>query len=101
MCQLVGLVDLSMATVSKHLTVLRSAGLVDCRKEGRWVYYRLAEVRPGSAEADGVAMVRRIAEGSRAFAEDRARMDAICGLEPSEVARRLKSGEALCPPSCC
>jgi ArsR family transcriptional regulator len=30
-----------MSTVSKHLSVLRNAGLVDDRKEGLKVYYRL------------------------------------------------------------
>lgn len=35
------LVGSDLSTVSKHLTVLRQAGIVDTRKEGLWVYYRL------------------------------------------------------------
>src|SRR5215510_13253995 len=27
---------------SRHLAYLRKAGLVDCRREGLWIYYRLA-----------------------------------------------------------
>lgn len=42
-CQLIELLGLSPSTVSKHLSILRDAGLLDSRKEGRWVYYRLAE----------------------------------------------------------
>ncbi len=41
-CQLIELMGLSPSTVSKHLSILRDAGLLDSRKEGRWVYYRLA-----------------------------------------------------------
>ena len=41
-CQLIELVGLSPSTVSKHLSILRDAGLVDSRKDGRWVHYRLA-----------------------------------------------------------
>jgi DNA-binding transcriptional ArsR family regulator len=41
-CQLIALLGLAPSTVSKHLSLLRDAGLVDARKEGRWVYYRLA-----------------------------------------------------------
>jgi ArsR family transcriptional regulator, arsenate/arsenite/antimonite-responsive transcriptional repressor len=42
-CQLIELLGLSPSTVSKHLSILRNAGLLDSRKEGRWVYYRLAD----------------------------------------------------------
>jgi|APTNR8051073442_1049403.scaffolds.fasta_scaffold00006_351 ArsR family transcriptional regulator len=44
-CQLIELVGLAPSTVSKHLALLRAAGLVAARKDGRWVHYRLA-VRP-------------------------------------------------------
>ncbi len=100
-CQLVGLLGLSPATVSKHLNLLRGAGLVESSKIGRWVYYRLSEPEAGTPEAGALALVRQLAEHSDAVREDRARMDAICGLDPSEVARRLKAGEAICPPDCC
>jgi ArsR family transcriptional regulator, arsenate/arsenite/antimonite-responsive transcriptional repressor len=42
-CQLIELMGLSPSTVSKHLSILRDAGLLDSRKEGRWVYYRVAD----------------------------------------------------------
>jgi len=40
-CQLIDVLDLSPATVSKHLSILQNAGLIERRKEGRWAYYRL------------------------------------------------------------
>jgi DNA-binding transcriptional ArsR family regulator len=33
----------ALSTVSKHLSILREAGLIEDVKEGRWVEYRLAE----------------------------------------------------------
>lgn len=42
-CQLIELLGLSPSTVSKHLSILRDAGLLDSRKQGRWVYYRPAD----------------------------------------------------------
>ena len=42
-CQITAVLDLAPATVSKHLSVLRSAGLVLQRREGRWIHYRLAD----------------------------------------------------------
>jgi DNA-binding transcriptional ArsR family regulator len=39
--ELTRLVGLDQTTVSKHLAVLRSHGIVDDRREGNVVYYRL------------------------------------------------------------
>lgn len=40
-CELQQLVGSDMSTVSKHLSVLKEAGLVTDEKRGLWVYYRL------------------------------------------------------------
>ena len=44
-CDLVGALDLPQPTVSRHLGVLRRAGLVRSRKEGLWMWYSLAPAR--------------------------------------------------------
>ena len=40
-CEISGLLDLTDSTVSTHMAILKRAGLVESRKDGRWVYYRL------------------------------------------------------------
>ena len=40
---ILGSVGGSQANVSKHLSVLKRAGLVDCRREGLNVFYRIAD----------------------------------------------------------
>jgi len=45
-CQMTALLDLAPSTVSAHLADLKRAGLVSERKEGRWVFHRLAENEP-------------------------------------------------------
>jgi len=42
-CQIVELLSLAPSTISKHVAILKQARLVDCRKEGRWMFYRRAE----------------------------------------------------------
>jgi DNA-binding transcriptional ArsR family regulator len=42
-CQIIELLDLAPSTVSKHMSILRQARLVEGRKDGRWTYYRLAD----------------------------------------------------------
>ena len=40
-CALRDLVGDDISTVSKHLLVLKNAGLVAARREGNWLHYRL------------------------------------------------------------
>jgi ArsR family transcriptional regulator len=47
-CDLNAAFDLTQATISHHLKVLHSAGLLDREKRGVWVYYA---VRPGALAA--------------------------------------------------
>ena len=41
--ELVETLDLPQSRVSRHLAVLRHAGLVQDRREGTWIYYRMAD----------------------------------------------------------
>ncbi len=40
-CELLETVDADFSTVSKHLSVLRQAGIVDVQKRGKQMFYRL------------------------------------------------------------
>ena len=40
-CQIIAVLALSPSTISKHLFLLKSAGLVNDRKEKKWVHYSL------------------------------------------------------------
>jgi len=42
-CQITELFGLAPSTMSKHMSILYQAGLVDSRKEGRWIYFRLPD----------------------------------------------------------
>lgn len=46
-CHLHEALELPQPTVSRHLAYLRKHGLVAGRKEGLWVYYRLAKPKSG------------------------------------------------------
>jgi ArsR family transcriptional regulator, arsenate/arsenite/antimonite-responsive transcriptional repressor len=42
-CELMATLNLPQSTVSRHLAYLRNAGLVEDRRQGVWMFYRLAE----------------------------------------------------------
>jgi DNA-binding transcriptional ArsR family regulator len=41
-CQIIEMLELAPSTTSKHMSILRQAGLVEADKQGRWMHYRLA-----------------------------------------------------------
>lgn len=45
-CHLTDALNLPQSTVSRHLGVLRHAGLVSTRRDGKWMHYQLAEQVP-------------------------------------------------------
>jgi ArsR family transcriptional regulator len=40
-CEMVDALALPQYQISKHLTILKNAGLLQARRQGTWVYYRL------------------------------------------------------------
>lgn len=45
-CEIREILGLSFSTVSKHLSILREAGLIDFEKDGKWVNYRFNQELP-------------------------------------------------------
>jgi len=43
-CHLTAALELPQSTVSRQLGVLRHAGLVQARRDGKWMYYRQGEL---------------------------------------------------------
>jgi DNA-binding transcriptional ArsR family regulator len=87
-CQITEFLGLAMSTVSKHLSILYQAGLVDARKEGRWMYYSLAGKEAPNAAREGVAWVRRSLARSDRIAEDAKRLKKVLAVDVGELCRR-------------
>jgi rhodanese-related sulfurtransferase/predicted transcriptional regulator len=83
---------LSIANTSRHLQVLRGARLVESRKDGLRVYYRLAE-----AEVHEVARAvhrladKRLAEVDRLVTTYLGSRDSLEPVEREELLRRVRS----------
>ena len=87
-CQITELMGLAMSTVSKHLSILYQAGLVNARKEGRWMYYSLPGKGVPTAAREAVAWVRRSLAGNERMAEDARRLKKVLAMDVSELCKR-------------
>ncbi|HBA82702.1 MAG TPA: transcriptional regulator [Verrucomicrobia bacterium] len=88
-CQLIELMGLSPSTVSKHLSILRDAGLLDSRKEGRWVYYRMADQAHFPIIGKKAAPIFQALEKSPAVKADDRHLRAIDKMGVEELCRKL------------
>ncbi len=85
LCQLVELAGLAPSTVSKHMAILRQARLVESRKDGRWVYYRLAGREAPLALRRAIEWVRRSLADDPHVLGDAERLARILKLDPEAL----------------
>jgi len=93
-CQITELLQVAGATTSRHLGILISAGLLESRKEGRWVYYRLNPLNTESAQV--MDMIRSEFEKSGAVLKDLRALEEITACSP-EILCRKQRGKECCP----
>lgn len=101
-CQLVQFMGLADSTVSKHMSILRDAGLVAARKRGRWVYYRQASENTTDLARQIIQLAQQHMLNDRIIAADAARIaeiirnggDKIC--QPESVAAVPMNAEPSC-----
>ena len=57
-CHLQEALGLSQPNVSRHLAVLRAAGIVEDRRDGKWIHYRLLRQQDPDCERQLRALVK-------------------------------------------
>lgn len=88
-CRIIGLLQLAPSTVSKHLTILKQAGLIEGRKAGRWMHYRLPD-HPPSEVWKTLEWVFQSLEDSEQIEADKIRMAEIDGMDIEELTEVYK-----------
>lgn len=85
-CQIVEMLGLAAATVSRHMSILQNARLVRNRKDGRWVYYRLGEPFPELLRE----WLRESLSDSPEINADRALLETIIACAPKVLCKQQK-----------
>jgi len=81
-CQIIAVLGLSPSTVSRHMTLLYQAGLVERRKEGKWHYYRIAAAKATSVIGRAV---RLVLDGAGEDPQVKADLKRCCGVQKKEL----------------
>lgn len=91
-CQFTELLGIAGATVSRHLGVLHNAELVQFRKEGRWIFYRL-----GKGVAYSKPLLDWIQEQSTTCTElqqDHDHLQKIVSSAPEDICRKQRGSSS-------
>lgn len=100
-CQIVAVLELSQSTISKHLFLLKMAGLVKERQEKKWVHYSL----DGSEGAPYARKLLKTLKGwlndDAVIERDRQRETLARELGPSFICERGMTLPARRTAACC
>jgi ArsR family transcriptional regulator len=76
-CFFVEILKTHQPKISRHLAYLRRAGIVDARREGQWMHYRIVE----PADADAARVLKGVMTwlaNDQEMQRDRQRLEKIC-----------------------
>jgi ArsR family transcriptional regulator len=77
-CHLEQALGLSQPNVSRHLGILKAAGVLDSRRDGTWVYYRITEQEHDSVRSV-LAVLAKTFGAEKALRADHVRLQKNCG----------------------
>ena len=88
LCQIVELLGLAPSTVSRHMSILEHARVVQSRKHGRWAYFCLASADASRESAKAISLVLDTLGKDDVARSDARRLKAILKVDPEQLCRR-------------
>ena len=76
-CQIIEMLRLAPSTVSKHLSILSHAGLIEARKDGRWSYYRRTRRSTSPTVRETIHWAQKCLDGTPVVLEDAERLKSV------------------------
>lgn len=87
-CQIIETLGLAPSTISKHMSILKQADLVESRKCGRWIHYRLAEETDKKAGAI-ITWLTASLKRDKIVQNDRKKLKEILKLEKETICKKM------------
>ncbi len=91
-CQLMDILRMGQSTVSKHLGILKTAGLVECRRDGTWTFYRLPDKLINTYNLDFLKLLSSCLVGDALILEDKKRLKESVRQDIKVLCKPVKGG---------
>jgi DNA-binding transcriptional ArsR family regulator len=85
------MLGLAPSTVSKHMSILYQAKLVDTRKQGRWNYYRLADDDAPQDVLQAIRWVQDSLRKNKQMRVDAKQVRRVCKMDKEKLCARYKT----------
>lgn len=92
LCQMIRMLGLAPATVSRHIDVLVRAGLVERRKEGRWCFFRLAGPRAPVEVRRILRWATDLLRNDRVIRDDARKLDRLRKVDLKQISACYRGG---------
>jgi len=89
-CQIIELLALAPSTVSKHMSILRQAYLVEGQKDSRWMHYRLAGAESPDYAKTVVRQILGVLRDDPKIKEDRKQLDKVLKMDMEKLCRKQR-----------
>jgi DNA-binding transcriptional ArsR family regulator len=90
-CQIIEMLGLAASTTSKHMSILRQAGLVEATKEGRWMHYTLAEKDAPPQVRKAIRWVVSELQDDPQIQTDKAKLEKLLKVDKEALCRKQRS----------
>ena len=87
-CQIIELLNLAPSTVSKHMSILKQARLVEGHKNGRWMFYRLADKDASKEVRQAIDWACKTLSEDPQIVDDTKRLKDILDMNPVELCKQ-------------
>ena len=91
-CQVQAVLGLAPSTVSKHLAILKGAGLVEDRRDGRWIHYGIASESHNPYAPKLLALLKGPLDEDPKVVGDRKRLRAVLRISLAELCAAKERG---------
>ena len=89
-CQLIEMLGLAPSTVSKHMSILRQARLVEVRKQGKWTYYRLGGEDSPEEAVQAIEWVRNSLAKDKRVRADAEEVKRVCRMDKEQFCEHYR-----------
>lgn len=87
-CQIIAVIGIGQSTISKHLFLLRAAGLIKDRRDRKWIHYSLDGKRDAPYAGTALRNIRKWLNDDPLVLKDRERAALARAVGPLEICER-------------
>jgi len=87
-CQIMAVIGLSQSTISKHLAILKTAGLVEDRKDGIWVYYHICKDRISDFNQPLLKLINGWMNEDKKIVKDKRKLKSVKKIDIKKLCNR-------------